>query len=395
MACDTRPDDGLEKLRHSFRAWLESHLPNDWRHADRRSDDLDHVVEIRRAWGRKLYEGGWAAPHLPLEHGGMGLALEGVIAYTEELARVQAPESLNSNAMGILAPTMIKYASPSLNERYLGPMVAHDEIWCQGFSEPDSGSDLASLKMRAEPVTGGFRVTGQKIWTSRAQYADNCYMLVRTDPNGASKYDGITMAIVDMHQPEIEVRPIRNMTGSSEFNEVFVDGAFFPDENVIGEVDQGWEITRFALSSERGPMLVERAFNMKDEFDELTNALRNQRLSTEHAAQFVSLAIEVKAVGATLRRVLDELADGSSDTALLASVAKLSWSETHQHVLDFAVNVFGADAIQLDGPRHGWMQALLASRAETIWGGTSEIQRNLVARLVGMPGGSSRTRTLR
>jgi alkylation response protein AidB-like acyl-CoA dehydrogenase len=249
--------------------------------------------------------------------------------------------------------------------------------------------------MRAERVSGGFRITGQKIWTSRAQYADNCYMLVRTDPTGASKYDGITMAIVDIHQPEIEVRPIRNMTGSSEFNEVFVDGAFFPDENVVGDVGQGWEITRFALSNERGPMLVERAFNMKDEFDELTAALQNKRLSTDHAARFVSLAIEVKAVGATLRRVLDELAAGSNDTALLASVGKLSWSETHQHVVDFAVDVLGADAVQLDSPDHRWLQASLASRAETIWGGTSEIQRNLISRLVGMPSASSKTRNLK
>jgi alkylation response protein AidB-like acyl-CoA dehydrogenase len=395
MAGEARPDEESETLRRSFRAWLQDHLPNDWRDAHRRSNDLDYVVEIRRAWGRELYEGGWAAPHWPIEYGGMGLSFEGVIAYTEELARVQAPESLNSNAMGILAPTMIKYASSSLKQRYLGPMVAHDEIWCQGFSEPGSGSDLASLQMRAERVSGGFRITGQKIWTSRAQYADNCYMLVRTDPTGASKYDGITMAIVDMHQPEIEVRPIRNMTGSSEFNEVFVDGAFFPDENVVGDVGQGWEITRFALSNERGPMLVERAFNMKDEFDELTTALQNKRLSTDHAARFVSLAIEVKAVRAALRRVLDELAAGSNDTALLASVGKLSWSETHQHVVDFAVDVLGADAVQLDSPDHRWLQASLASRAETIWGGTSEIQRNLIARLVGMPSASSKTRNLK
>ncbi len=385
MKTEPRVFSDTEELRGEFREWLRENLPEEWRNIGRTSDDLDRAVEVRRAWGVLLYQHGWAAPHWPVEYGGMGLEFEGVITYTEELVRSGAPESLNSNSMGILAPTILRYATNEQKQKYLPAMVRHDVVWCQGFSEPGAGSDLASLKTRAERVAGGYRVYGQKIWTSRAQYADLCYMLVRTTHDTVSKHEGISMAVVDMHQKEIEVRPIRNMAGSAEFNEVFVDGAFFPDDAIIGEEGRGWEVTRYALSRERGPRLVERAFRMEQEFGELAQLMRACALSSEQRTHFVQLAIDVRAVEATLRRMLDELAAGSKDTSLLSSVSKLSWSEVHQRVVEFAVEVLGADAVRLEGQYAEWMRALLLSRAETIYGGTSEVQRNLIARLIGMP----------
>jgi alkylation response protein AidB-like acyl-CoA dehydrogenase len=375
--------------------WVEANLTPESKQATRWAIDEQRSVEIRRSWGRRLWEAGLAGPGLAREHGGMGLSFEQLIAYSEVMALSGAPESLNGNAIGIFAPTLIRFGTAEQVQRYLPPMLRHDEVWCQGFSEPSAGSDLASLRTRAERTEGGFLIRGQKIWTSRAQFADRCYILVRTS-DGGDRHEGISMMVMDMHQPAIEVRPIKNIIGGREFTEVFIDGAFIPDEAVVGEVGNGWAMARFALSNERGPRMVERSLRMGQEFDKLVNLVSTPAEDIEDPSQqarLVDLALRVRAVTATVRRVLADLGSGVAQKAPLGPIVKLTWSETHQDMLALALDHAEAAGVVRrpgDGEGEDWLTAYLYSRCETIYAGSSEIQRNVIARTIGLPSSSGR-----
>jgi alkylation response protein AidB-like acyl-CoA dehydrogenase len=380
-----------DEFRAQLRAWLAEHLPARWRHRSFGASDVD-LIDIRRAFGRLLGSAGWLSATWPADRGGNGLSSTFRVVVLEELVAVGAPEPMNSNALGIFAPTLIKFGTTEQCEGLLPPMLRHDTLWCQGFSEPEAGSDLAAISTAAQPVTGGFILYGQKVWTSHASLAEMCYMLVRTD-RGESRHRGLTLMAVPFNQPQVTVRSLRNIVGTDEFCEVFLDGAFVPDQNVIGQPGQGWPMAMYALSQERSVGLAQRSMKLTGEFDALLRLCgeeignHNTVLTDEFfSGPLVDTFVAARAVDATVRRTLET--DGrDGDLRALAPVAKLSWSESHQRQLRLALDLLSNRAVLGAVPGQDWLRAALFSRAETIYGGTSEIQRNLLSRALGLPGG--------
>jgi alkylation response protein AidB-like acyl-CoA dehydrogenase len=257
-------------------------------------------------------------------------------------------------------------------------MLAHEEVWCQGFSEPNAGSDLLGLRTVAEPHEGGWRITGQKVWTSYAAYSKFCYLLARVADSG------ITMFVAEIDQSAVTVRPLRNLSGTSEFCEVFFDGAFVPAEHVVGPVGSGWAAARYALSCERSTSLAQRALLLVREFDKLAELVARVSSDRDWADSFVDAFVRSRVVESFVKRVQATVA-GGEDVGALASMAKVTWSEAHQAQLGLLLKNAGPEFVfgrQGFGP---WQRALLHSRAETIYGGTSEIQRNLIAKSLGLP----------
>ena len=368
-------------LRERLRQFFADNLPDEWRDASSGSLDDESIVRIRREWGRILHRGGWSAPTLATSVGGLALTGPDLVAYLEEIVASGSPEVLNANAIGILAPVLVAFGSAEQCERTIGPMLAHDLLWCQGFSEPDAGSDLARIRTRAVPTSGGWALTGQKVWTSNALYADRCYVLVRTNPE-SDAHRGLSLMMLNMHQPGVEVRPLRNMAGTHEFCEVFLNDAFVGADDLIGELGDGWKLTMFALEQERASMLGQRALRMSRELASAYKLLGSdgaarveRELGRVHAAVWASEAI--------VRRNLDLISVGTSP-GVLTQVAKLQWSSTHQDLYDVVADAVGP-AFFADESSRAWAMMMFFSRAETIYGGTSEIQRNLIARSAGLP----------
>jgi alkylation response protein AidB-like acyl-CoA dehydrogenase len=268
-------------------------------------------------------------------------------------------------------------------------MLSHEEIWCQGFSEPNAGSDLAGLQTKAEKKGKQYILNGQKIWTTIGPYADKCYILVRTDAK-APKHYGISMMILDMNQPGVTVRPIKNITGSGEFSEVFLDQAIVPEEDVVGELNRGWEMAMYALSHERGTHMAQRSLKMNREFQNLYHLFSVQKQAGNPCAsdpvlqnQLVKNYISTEVLRSLTLRNISLIAQGES-SGVLPAICKLTWSENHQKLLNLAVDLLGEQALR-ESPEQVWTEQFLLSRAETIYAGTSEIQRNLIAKGLGLP----------
>jgi alkylation response protein AidB-like acyl-CoA dehydrogenase len=379
-------DQRVAEFRLEFRTWIDENLPSDWTDISRGTDET-RAVGIRQAWGARLYEGGWAAPHWPVEYGGRGLTIELQIVVFEELARAGAPEALNSNGIGIFGPILIRHGTLAQRRRYLSPMLDHSELWCQGFSEPNAGSDLASLRTRARLDGDRFIVNGQKLWTSFAGQSAFCYLMVRTDPD-APKHAGLSFLILDMRSPGVSIRPLKNVAGGQEFAEVFLDDVEVPAENLVGEMNQGWKIATEALGLERGLSFAERALRLKREVSNLLGVVeritdgRPASLSPTCRSRIVDSYIGAQAMHSLVLRVL-LLIDDPQAMAPLASLAKLSWSEQHQKLLGLTLDVVG-DRAGTEEYRE-LLGAFLFTRGESIYGGTSEVQRNGIARFLGLP----------
>lgn len=378
-----------EEFRLRFRSWLDENASASWSGYAMHNSSFDDVVATRKDWGRALHRGGWAGPAWPTSQGGLGLGLDELTAYIEELARCGAPETMNANAIGILAPTLMRFGTEEQLGRHLPPMLAHDVSWCQGFSEPEAGSDLAGLATRAEldPATGGYRLYGQKLWTSRAQYADWCYVLTRTEA-GSKRHQGITMMLMKMDQPGVEVRPLRSIAGSVEFNELFLDGAVVETNDVVGEPGDGWRVAMFALGNERGTRLVERAIKFrKEQRSGLGDVMKTR--SGPVPDSMVQAHIDARVVDAMAHRILALSAEGT-EIGALSSMSKMAWSEGYQRFLAAVNQSFGAAGVASTAPYDAWHDRLLRGRAATIYGGTSEVQRNIIAKSLGLPASSSR-----
>jgi alkylation response protein AidB-like acyl-CoA dehydrogenase len=383
-----------EEFRLRFRAWLEANVPEEWRTYALHRQTFDEAVQIRRDWGKLLYDGGWAGPSWPREHGGLGLGIDEMTAYTEELVLHGAPEPMNANSIGILAPTIMSFGTADQQERHLPPMLKHEVSWCQGFSEPGAGSDLAGLSTRAthDPEAGVYRITGQKLWTSRAQYADWCYVLVRTEAH-SKRHQGISMMLMQMEQPGVDIRPLRSIAGSFEFNELFLDGAIAHERDVIGQPGDGWKLATYALGNERGTRLVERALKFrKEQSAGLGDVLAHRTSKGESARVPDSLAlahIDARVVDAMAHRILALSAEGA-ELGALSSMSKLVWSEGYQRFLTAINQAFGVDGLTAAPPFHAWHDRLMRGRSATIYGGTSEVQRNIIAKSLGLPASSAR-----
>lgn len=383
----------VETFRAEARAWLKAEIAR-LRDAFPGTPFTDTV--LRRSYEDRLCAAGWSGLGWPVEVGGRGLSIDFIAAFLEEAARTGAPKGVNIIGHGILGPTLILSGSEEQKRRFLPEILSNREIWCQGYSEPDAGSDLAALRTRAERDGDDYIVTGQKIWTSFGHIADWCFLLVRTDP-AAAKHKGISFLLVDMRSPGITVRPIRQMDGGREFNEVFFDAVRVPVANRVGAENAGWHLAMAAASFERATYFIPRLVQMEEELRDLVaiarEIMRGGRLACDDPLIRDGLArsfLDVQALKLHARAMLATAAR-HEQPGPEGSFVKLLWSESHQRLLDLALAVIGPEAVL--GPdepsaerRRHWQHDHLWSRAETILAGTSEIQRNIVGeRVLGLP----------
>jgi alkylation response protein AidB-like acyl-CoA dehydrogenase len=364
-------------FRDELRAWLADNEPGP------APDVEEEKLRWRRDWQRRLYDGGWAGVNWPQEYGGRGATLTESAIFFEELGRARAP--LPANALGLLlgGPTLMVWGTPEQKERYLPPILSADEIWCQGFSEPDAGSDLASLKTRAVRDGDGWTITGQKVWTSAAQYSKWCMLVARTDPD-APKHKGLTYFLMDVEQDAVQVRPLRQITGEPEFNELFIEEAHVPDENVIGGVGNGWKVALTTLMNERAGIAFFLQVRLRQLLDELIGeAARRDLLDNGVIADRVGeLHLKAEVLRLTAYRGLTAI-EKYGQPGPEGSLTKWMWSEANQELTQLAVDLLGAEAVTAGTP---WAYELLRARGNSIEGGTTEVLKNIVAeRVLGLP----------
>jgi alkylation response protein AidB-like acyl-CoA dehydrogenase len=385
-----------ERFRSELRQWLGAHLPPGWGTSDYQyPKTYAEWAAVRRQWDRTLHAGGYAGLSWPKEYGGRGATLIQQVIYFEEIARARAPEEMNRAAKLLLGPTIIAHGTEAQKRTFLPGILSGEDMWCQGFSEPNAGSDLASLSTRAVRDGDDLVVNGQKVWTSYASLADWIFMLVRTDPD-APKHKGITFLLASMKSPGITVRPIVQMTGSGEFCETFFDNVRVPIANVLGGLDQGWQVAATALSHERGTLAFHRHAMIRLEFDELVEMAK--RL-TRHGRpvmedplvrqRLAQCASELDMLRWTLYRNLTKRLQGETPGSE-GSIVKLYWSELYQRIAQLALDILGPASQIADGPlaEEGgrWQQRFLRSRGDSIHSGTNQIQRNIIGeRLLGLP----------
>ncbi len=364
-------------FRDELRGWLAAHHPGP--EPEGEAESLEHRID----WQRELAAAGWAAVYWPEEYGGRGATLVESAIFNEELARARAPYPANVLGLVLGGPTLMVHGSQEQRDRYLPPIVTAEEIWCQGFSEPDAGSDLAALKTRAVKVDGGWRVTGQKVWTSFAHRAKWCMLVARSDPE-AKKHRGLTYFLMDMEQDGVLVRPLRQITGAAEFNELFLEDVWIPDENVVGGVGNGWAVALTTLMNERAGLAFGLQVALKVLLDELTEIAAERGLLEDEsvAERLGDLHVRAEILRLTAYRGLTaQMKYGQPGPE--GSLTKWMWSETNQHATELAVELLGPEALATDSP---WAFALLRARGNTIEGGTTEILRNIVAeRVLGLP----------
>ncbi len=384
-----------EAFRGELRSWLDKNLPENQRR-NRFAMEFMHSEggdewERRIAWHKKMHAGGWMGVSWPSQYGGRGATLTQQMIYQEELERVRAPMLANAQGIALVGPTLMLWGTEEQRARYMPPMLSAEEIWCQGYSEPGSGSDLASLQTRAVEDGDDFIVNGQKVWTSDAHHADMCFLLVRTDPD-APKHKGITYLLVDMHSPGISVRPLVQMTGDTGFNEVFFEDVRVPKRNAVGEKNNGWLVALTSLMYDRRYRGLD---NNVGELVELAKSVRRNGQSAwedddvrQQVAQFACEANALRLVNLRqLTRQLKGLPPGPE-----SSIVKVVTTEINLRMNKFAIELLGAyGQIELDAfaiQEGRWLYRTLASRRLTIAAGSSEIQRNIIGeRVLGLPKG--------
>jgi len=377
------PDDA--RFRAALRAWLAAHKPPRAERVPHDDASLAGEFEFLKGWQRTLYDAGYVGLLWPKEYGGRGAPPVQQAILNEELARVRAPQLLNRVGINKAGPTLIAHGTEAQKQHLLPPILSGDEMWCQLFSEPGAGSDLAAVRTKAERVGDVFRVTGQKVWTSYAQFSKWAILLARTD--AAAKHKGLTYFILDMQSPGITIRPLTQITGSTEFSEVFLEDVAVPAANVIGAVNAGWEIAMTTLAHERGT-----GFAFKEQVlqrialdDVRARAGELVRTGDPVVRQAIARAhVDVEIMRLLNCRTLTRLERGL-EPGPESSIVKLFWASLTQRIHELALAVEGPAAVRSDGR---WPQAFLWSRVSSIAGGTSEVQANIIAqRLLGLPRG--------
>lgn len=384
-------------FRDELRDWLRAALPAGWGKTVFPPEDEDENAMFRLEWERKLYKGGWSGIAWPRKYGGRGATLIEQAIFAEEMARAGAPEGLNIIGRNLVATTLLHHGTEAQRERFLPKIISGDEVWCQGFSEPNAGSDLAAVRTRAVREGDDFVVDGQKIWTSYAQYAQWCILLVRTDP-AAPKHKGISFLLVDMRTPGITIRPLRQISGECEFNETFFDEVRVPATNLVGELNSGWTIAMTTLAYERGPEdALGRQLVFRQELDKLIEVAavirRGDGAAIEDPVVRQKLArslVAIEIMRLNCLRAFSKSLKGAPRGAE-SSLNKLYWSHVMQEMFETAMEVLGPLGALTAGDDHavdaGRLQlGYLRSRAFTIYSGSSEIQRNIIAeRMLGLP----------
>ena len=392
MKLSFSPED--EQFREEVASWLRENLCGDFEKLRFRGGPGDEHTypEERKVWEQKLAEGGWTCVGWPEEHGGRGCSIEQQVIFFEEYARAGAPGRMGHIGEGLTGPTLIAFGTEEQKAKYLPGIVAGTELWCQGYSEPGAGSDLANVKTKArfDEARGKWLINGQKVWTSLAHESDYCFVIARTDPD-SSGHKGLGFFLLQMNQPGIEVRPIEQITGPSEFNEVFFDDAECEADDIVGAPGDGWKVAMGLLGFERGVSTLGQQMQFQNELDEVvqlakTNGAANdpvirQRIARAHA--------ELKIMRYNSMRMLS--GQSGSDGALQkeALIYKLFWATWHRSLGELAMDVMGPECeILEDGPYElNRLQSMyLFVRSDTIYGGTNQIQRNIIAeRGLGMP----------
>jgi alkylation response protein AidB-like acyl-CoA dehydrogenase len=366
-------------FRDELRRWLADNPPEPA--PETPSDEED--FRRRRAWQRRLYDGGWAAPHWPVEFGGRGASLTESAIYFEELGRARAPIPANVLALLMGGPTLMRWGTREQQDRLLGPILSAEEIWCQGFSEPDAGSDLAALKTRAVRDGREWVITGQKVWTSGAQHSKWCMLVARTNPE-APRHQGLTYFVMDMEQPGVQVRPLRQITGEAEFNELFIEGARVPDELVIGQVGDGWKVALTTLMNERAGLGFALQVRLRHLLDDVVALAAERGLLEDawYADRLADLHARTEAIRLLAWRGLSAT-ERYGQPGPEGSLVKWLWSDTNQQLTQLAAEIVGPEALTA-GTR--WSYELLRARGNSIEGGTTEVLKNIVAeRVLGLP----------
>jgi alkylation response protein AidB-like acyl-CoA dehydrogenase len=380
---DLTPSPAEEAFRDELRVWLEANNPG------REPAGEEAAFEFRRDWQRQLHQAGWAGVSWPKEYGGRGATLIEQAIFNEEIARAEAPQLANGLGLAMGGPTVIAHGTEEQRRRYLEPILSAEEIWCQGFSEPESGSDLASLKTRAVRDGDEWAVTGQKVWTTFAHHAKWCMLVARTDRD-APKHKGLTYFLMDMEQDGVQVRPLRQITGEAEFNELFIEEARIPDENIIGGVGNGWAVAITTLMHERATLAFSLQVGVQIALRELVGRARESRGENGHMAsddpvvrqRIAQLLIE----GEVLRLNAYRGLSATMRTGVPGpegSLGKWHWSEINQSLTELAMDIAGPRAMLGED---AWTYRFLRARANSIEGGTTEILKNIVAeRVLGLP----------
>ncbi|HET6944871.1 MAG TPA: acyl-CoA dehydrogenase family protein [Gaiellaceae bacterium] len=377
---DLRDNQDEAAFRAELRAWLETSLPEvkrGGRGGAARFDD-----PFGREWSRMLYDAGYAGLTWPKEYGGAGAPYSFQAIYYEEMARAQAPAHVGVIGLGMAGPTIIAHGTAAQKEAHLARILSAEEIWCQGFSEPDAGSDLAAARTRAERRGDVYVVNGQKVWSSFAHIADFCILVTQSDPD-APRYKNLTYLIVDMHSPGVEVRPLRQITGEAEFNEIFFDDVEVPVDNRLGEEGEGWQVAMTTLLHERGTLGFALTAALEVGVGKLLDVARERGNGSAALRERVATEwIELQALRYTNYRSLGTL-QRTGIPGPEGSAIKLRWSEQNQRLTKLGRELLGAEGNLDDG---WWHHQQLRSRGNTIEAGTSEVLRNIVAeRVLGLP----------
>ena len=402
----TYPTDA-EEFRAEIRGWLEENLPSGWFEPGFEMTDEERR-EFNAQWPAKLFSGGWICATWPTEYGGKGLSTMQGVVLAEEFARARAPMRGDFFGDTLVGPTLLQWGTEEQKREFLPGILKGETRWCQGFSEPNSGSDLASLKTTAVLDGDEWVINGQKVWTTQGHHADYCFLLTRTD-QAAPKHAGISYLLVPMRQDGVEVRGITQPDGTAEFCEVFFTDARCPADNVVGGVNNGWKVANSTLAFERGQSATTGYRRFEEEYRLLVEAARaNGTIDDPMIRQrLMQYFTKIQILRINGLRNLSSALSGSKDmgTIALGATNKMFWSEMHQRAMELALDIFGPEAMLVDSgpeggswpgamrerrregyPVSGMMSAFFFSRSETIWGGTSQIQRNIVGeRVLGLP----------
>jgi alkylation response protein AidB-like acyl-CoA dehydrogenase len=385
-----------EAFRAEIRDWMAANLTGEFEHLRFRGGPGDEhmYVEDRMAWERHLASAGWTCVGWPAAHGGRGVPIDLEVIYHEEYARAGGPGRAGLIGEGLLGPTLLHFATEEQKSRFLPGIVAGTEYWCQGYSEPNAGSDLANITTTATLDGDSWVINGQKVWTSLAQWADWCFVVARTE-KGSTRHNGLSYLLVPMDAPGIEVRPIRQLTGTAEFNEVFFSDVRTHASNIIGEPGKGWSVAMGTLAFERGVLTLGQQMAFRREFDEIL-AAASERGLLDHPVIRQRLAniwgrIHIMRLTA-MRTLASASTSGASELSAAGMVTKLYWASLHRDMGELAVDVMGADGMitrdhySSHEPLDALHRLFMFTRSDTIYGGSNEIQRNVIGeRALGLP----------
>jgi alkylation response protein AidB-like acyl-CoA dehydrogenase len=379
-----RYTDEQQRFRQELRDWLEEHLPEGWSEGERNAsaDELERK-EFLKSWQRKLSDGGWAGIHWPEKYGGRGASLIEQSIFQEEMARYDAPMRINAIGLDFVGPTLIEAGTPEQKQRFLSEILTGEEIWCQGYSEPNAGSDVASLTTQAERNGDDFIINGQKVWTSLAHWSDWCFLTVRTDDSG-SKHEGLTVILVDMNQDGVTTKPIHQISDEKTFNEVFFDDAVAPVDNVVGKIDEGWGVMKILSSYEHARTFI---YDIERRFEEILAYCKTEhregKLLTEHShvrqklAEFKSRILAAKTTH--YRHITAQ--QNREYPGPEGSIDHVISDELAVELENFAQNITGQEAMLWEDDSHGgrWSEQYLKTYGHWIAGGTADINRNIIA----------------